>query len=938
MSDPNKSAPVLSAQQILRARYKQQMMPPRTWKQQQARQEQMEALDRSKQASARKAFTATAAKTFSLVAQASQQPIVLEDVPSSSTAAEQPAKPLYVLRRCSSASSNASSTTSLSHCSGMEDLRPPLVRRGSSTSSCCRTAVLAAQNSVSRSPHDHSASSKLSSLVTSRRVSSAAIENSLGSPLKMHFSLPSSQQNSPTTKLNHLRPAQLRPLQTETLPTSGLPSKGVLSHGLPKTMPVKLPPTSKAPKKAAVSHELAPQQTFRSSQANAAAFASVRRPITVEPQATLSSKFVSTLTQALRKQQRLRFTAEEDRALEAISDSSTLRLSMSNGRQSQDSVRSMGSTFSAKSGRSSGSQKQQSYTISPDSFLDFKKQQQKQHQLQIECRLRALEENKANALRAAVAAGSRVETDMACIHIQVNEAVQTALQHQSRKMATQKYRPAASWSSTRIFRPKLRKLQTSDSLKEGGDLATFLETPSLPKTHSVSPVSGPLSAITVADSSTTSLIPSPGSASLSQPEGSSRPMALQSIGTWNQKSESEVSLVDYELGNSPGSQNLLQKWTCEPLPKVNITTIPSSKQTTKPAGRFLSTLRTQPRVAKQSRNREIIVRDPWPSQNLSAPNSLGGSPIGVLRSSMEIHSGLGFRQPSSTRSAEPQLQLQPIQQRMPKTLRNSGNTRFNQEKPWKGHREASELSERERKRYESLWAANKDVHLPYMCVPVKYQKPWMEALLNTLPELFNQKPGTHLSISADLCTNTKLSTRLSNLAPSVSSLSYRSTSLSVNKYEGGSEVELDQSFTDSDVESEVENDNLDMNKELAKWRNDVHGYVVARLWRRSCLPEDTLEQVWDLVDSNKDGTLDRSSFVVGMWLCDQCLYGRKLPSKVPVEVWQSVGRLNLKVRFEQKRSRIGYVTSLPNFFSNIVGLTVHGGRQIVKKTVQNATK
>ncbi|ODV75212.1 EF-hand, partial [Cyberlindnera jadinii NRRL Y-1542] len=65
--------------------------------------------------------------------------------------------------------------------------------------------------------------------------------------------------------------------------------------------------------------------------------------------------------------------------------------------------------------------------------------------------------------------------------------------------------------------------------------------------------------------------------------------------------------------------------------------------------------------------------------------------------------------------------------------------------------------------------------------------------------------------------------------------------------------------------------------------------VVAReIWQRSKLPNDLLRQVWDLVDTRHDGTLDRTSFIVGMWLVDQCLYGRKLPKAVNDEVWNSV--------------------------------------------------
>ncbi|KAI0976218.1 hypothetical protein F4678DRAFT_416342 [Xylaria arbuscula] len=64
--------------------------------------------------------------------------------------------------------------------------------------------------------------------------------------------------------------------------------------------------------------------------------------------------------------------------------------------------------------------------------------------------------------------------------------------------------------------------------------------------------------------------------------------------------------------------------------------------------------------------------------------------------------------------------------------------------------------------------------------------------------------------------------------------------------------------------------------------------VVARdIWARSRLPFDELAEVWDLVDTEGKGALDRAQFVVGMWLIDQRLRGRKIPRKVSDSVWGS---------------------------------------------------
>lgn len=67
----------------------------------------------------------------------------------------------------------------------------------------------------------------------------------------------------------------------------------------------------------------------------------------------------------------------------------------------------------------------------------------------------------------------------------------------------------------------------------------------------------------------------------------------------------------------------------------------------------------------------------------------------------------------------------------------------------------------------------------------------------------------------------------------------------------------------------------------------VANVVVRDIWARSRLPFDELAEVWDLVDTQSRGALDKSQFVVGMWLIDQRLRGRKIPRKVSDSVWGS---------------------------------------------------
>lgn len=71
------------------------------------------------------------------------------------------------------------------------------------------------------------------------------------------------------------------------------------------------------------------------------------------------------------------------------------------------------------------------------------------------------------------------------------------------------------------------------------------------------------------------------------------------------------------------------------------------------------------------------------------------------------------------------------------------------------------------------------------------------------------------------------------------------------------------------------------------YANSVANVVVRDIWRRSRLPEDELAEVWDLVDRERRGLLGRPEFVVGMWLIDQRLRGRKIPPKVSNSVWGS---------------------------------------------------
>ena len=82
--------------------------------------------------------------------------------------------------------------------------------------------------------------------------------------------------------------------------------------------------------------------------------------------------------------------------------------------------------------------------------------------------------------------------------------------------------------------------------------------------------------------------------------------------------------------------------------------------------------------------------------------------------------------------------------------------------------------------------------------------------------------------------------------------------------------------------------------------DSVLNLVVRDIWSRSRLPNDVLADIWDLVDIQGGDRLKRNEFVVGMWLIDQRLKGRKLPLTVSESLWNSV-RLLHGVKVSQHR-------------------------------------
>jgi hypothetical protein len=86
--------------------------------------------------------------------------------------------------------------------------------------------------------------------------------------------------------------------------------------------------------------------------------------------------------------------------------------------------------------------------------------------------------------------------------------------------------------------------------------------------------------------------------------------------------------------------------------------------------------------------------------------------------------------------------------------------------------------------------------------------------------------------------------------------------------------------------------------------DQISNVVVRDLWLRSRLPLGELETIWNLVIAGEPEqpttpktSLSKEEFVVGLWLIDQRLKGRKLPVKVSGTVWTSVrGLQGIKIK------------------------------------------
>lgn len=200
-------------------------------------------------------------------------------------------------------------------------------------------------------------------------------------------------------------------------------------------------------------------------------------------------------------------------------------------------------------------------------------------------------------------------------------------------------------------------------------------------------------------------------------------------------------------------------------------------------------------------------------------------------------------------------QNQPVQLKatMRKTNKRKERKLFNENKPWKNHSDLSYITEQERKRYEGVWASNKGNYMSHVVtrlVGVDYD---------------------HSKATETATEEEEASTKAARLSSKLDS---------------------------------ANNDQQNFHNLISAQPDQlIHGLVVKKIWSRSRLPKQTLETIWNLVDLRKDGTLNKPEFIVGMWIVDQCLYGRKLNKKVEDEVWESLGNIGVSVVLKKKGRR-----------------------------------
>lgn len=213
-----------------------------------------------------------------------------------------------------------------------------------------------------------------------------------------------------------------------------------------------------------------------------------------------------------------------------------------------------------------------------------------------------------------------------------------------------------------------------------------------------------------------------------------------------------------------------------------------------------------------------------------------------------------------------------------------------------------EVTEKERNRYEGVWASNKGLHAG---VPVQRPSP-------------AQLPSMGSSPNEQLCPARRVEERLSPFSGIGSGeqqqLGYHHQNASTQSFatDMSSPASQASSANNSPFGSLPRPSPVSSTHNHAERfsRMPTIGYtpppsdcvsslVVRDIWSRSRLSPEILSEIWELVDRTGTGMLCCSEFCAGMWLIDQRLKGRKLPQRVGREVWHSLeGLKGVKKRFK----------------------------------------
>ncbi|XBW37509.1 hypothetical protein QEN19_003092 [Hanseniaspora menglaensis] len=193
--------------------------------------------------------------------------------------------------------------------------------------------------------------------------------------------------------------------------------------------------------------------------------------------------------------------------------------------------------------------------------------------------------------------------------------------------------------------------------------------------------------------------------------------------------------------------------------------------------------------------------------------------------------------------------------------------KFDENKPWKSHVDLGYITSEEKKRYEGIWVSNK----------------------NRFLEMVSSK---HLITPAQSHSEEKISIIEKNLR------NKSSTNSSPSIYQNGF------ARSNSSLPEKTNSDLTQFELPLVSVFNEdtdlMVNFVVYEIYTRSNLPARILSQIYSMIDLRKDGSLSKKSFIVGMWLIDQCLYGKKLPDLVPDLVWDSVEKMVIGVDVSHK--------------------------------------